>query len=122
MKWDYRHGVQELLLGNLPLRIRGLELFILPPHILLLQRTLLAQNVHNLTEITNYEKDKPKYLVAILRILCSLSEVYDHPIIILAKPRQTKQKVVKTVYRIILFNILSQRQYINFLPFYPSTD
>ena len=122
MKWDYRHGVQELLLGDLPLRIRGLELFILPPHILLLQRTLLAQNVHNLTEITNYEKDKPKYLVAILRILCSLSEVYDHPIIILAKPRQTKQKVVKTVYRIILFNILSQRQYINFLPFYPSTD
>ena len=80
MKWDYRHGVQELLLGDLPLRIRGLELFILPPHILLLQRTLLAQNVHNLTEITNYEKDKPKYLVAILRILCSLSEVYDHPI------------------------------------------
>ena len=122
MKWDYRHGVQELLLGDLPLRIRGLELFILPPHILLLQRTLLAQNVHNLTEITNYEKDKPKYLVAILRILCSLSEVYDHPIIILAKPRQTKQKVLKTVYRIILFNILSQRQYINFLPFYPSTD
>ena len=63
MKWDYRHGVQELLLGDLPLRIRGLELFILPPHILLLQRTLLAQDVHNLTEITNYE------IVAILQIL-----------------------------------------------------
>ena len=69
MKWDYRHGVQELLLGNLPLGIRGLELFILPPHVLLLQRTLLAQNVHNLTAIMLNEY-KPKYPVAILRKKC----------------------------------------------------